>query len=77
MAGVPRPDPCFLDNLEACGAPDGRKRWRNHARDRYFTWDHVHGHIEVFNKRGGHLGVIHVVTGQRLSGPVPGRRIDV
>lgn len=77
MVGVPRPSPCYLDHMEDCGAPDGRKRWRNARHDRYYTWDDVHGHIEVFNKRGRHLGVLHAVTGDVVGDAVSGRRIDV
>ncbi|MBA0125086.1 hypothetical protein H0B56_05975 [Haloechinothrix sp. YIM 98757] len=77
MGGVPRPTPCFLDQMEPCGAPDGRKRWRNHNHDRYYTWDDVHGHIEVFNKRGRHIGALDAVTGELIGDAVPGRRIDV
>lgn len=47
------------------------------SADRYYEWDSLHGHIEVYNKRGGHLGVLDGVTGQLIGDPVPGRRIDV
>lgn len=77
MAGVPLPRPCFLDTLESCGARNGRKRWRNARGDRYYEWDALHGHIEVYNKRGRHLGVVDAVTGKMISGEVRGRRIDV
>lgn len=77
MPGVPRPHPCYLDRMEPCGAPDGRKRWRNRAGDRYFTWDELHGHIEAFNNRGRHIGVLDAVTGNLIADGVPGRRIDV
>lgn len=33
------------------------KRWRD-EHGRLFTWDSFHGEIEVFNKRGKHLGVM-------------------
>lgn len=48
------------------------------GRDReYYTWDHRHGEIEVFDRQGRHLGSRHPVTGQMTKPPVPGRRIDV
>ncbi|MBB5154118.1 hypothetical protein BJ970_001652 [Saccharopolyspora phatthalungensis] len=77
MAGVPRPQPCFLDTQHSCGATNGRKRWRNGRGDRYYEWDALHGHIEVYNKRGKHLGVLDAVSGEMISGPVRGRKIDV
>lgn len=77
MPGKPRPRPGFLDGQIPCGAPGGRSRWRNERGDRYYEWDSLHGHIEVYNKRGRHLGVLDGVTGQLIGNPVPGRRIDV
>ncbi|WP_182704914.1 colicin E3/pyocin S6 family cytotoxin [Thermomonospora cellulosilytica] len=77
MPYIPRPTPCFLDQQVACGAPGGSKRWRNERGDRYYEWDPFHGHIEVYNKRGRHLGVLDAVTGRMIKGPVPGRKIDV
>lgn len=77
MAGVPLPKPCFLDTQQSCGAYNKRKRWRNARGDRYYEWDALHGHIEVYNKRGNHLGVLDAVTGQMIGGAVRGRRIDV
>jgi hypothetical protein len=42
-----------------------------------YTWDGMHGEIEVFNRRGRHLGVIDAVTGAALKPARRGRRIDV
>jgi hypothetical protein len=77
MAGVSRPLSGYLDSQVPCGAPNGRKRWRNERGDRYYEWDSVHGHIEVYSKRGRHLGVLDAVTGKTIGDAVPGRRIDV
>ena len=74
---VPRPSPGFLDDQVPCGAPGGRKRWRNARGDRLYEWDALHGHIEVYTKQGRHLGVLDGVTGVMVTGPVKGRRIDV
>jgi len=55
-------------------------RWRGEIRrsnGRYFTYDRLHGEIEVFNSRGDHLGVMDSITGQMIKPPVPGRRINV
>lgn len=77
MTGVPRPNPCFLDDQQSCGSYNGRKRWRNARGDRYYEWDALHGHIEAYNKRGRHLAVLDAVTGQAIGDAVQGRRIDV
>jgi hypothetical protein len=77
MVGKPRPKPCYLDDVETCGAPDGRKRWRDRGRKHLYTWDHVHGHIEVFTMQGVHIGVMDAASGEFIGLPVPGRRIDV
>jgi hypothetical protein len=44
---------------------------------RLYTWDYTHGEIEVFNKRGRHLGSLDATSGELIKGPVPGRTIDV
>lgn len=74
---VPIPDPCYLDNCESLGAFNGQKRWRSPEGDRLYTWDSLHGEIEVFNKRGRHLGAIDSVHGNLIKDPVKGRKIDV
>lgn len=73
----PMPPECFLHSREHCGAPGGRPRWRDKDGRRLYEWDSVHGHIEVYNKRGRHVGVSHAVTGVNVGDAVPGRRIDV
>ncbi|GGJ88962.1 hypothetical protein GCM10010123_18180 [Pilimelia anulata] len=74
---VPLPRPSFLDTQEAIGAPHGRRRWRNRRGDRLYEWDALHGHVEVYNRRGRHMGVLDAVTGVTVGEAVPGRRIDV
>jgi hypothetical protein len=44
---------------------------------RLYTWDAVHGHVEVFNLRGRHLAVLDAFTGTIIGEAMPGRRIDV
>ncbi|QDG52181.1 hypothetical protein FIV42_15965 [Persicimonas caeni] len=41
-----------------------------------YTWDGLHGEIEIFNMRGEHLGAMDAVTGAQIQGPVGGRRIN-
>lgn len=74
---ISRPDPCYLDECESLGARNGVKRWRHPNGKRLFTWDSLHGEIEVFNLRGEHVGVAHPVTGAITGEAVKGRTIDV
>ena len=74
---VSRPEPCFLDAQERIGAPGGRLRWRSFDGERLYEWDSLHGEIEVYTKRGRHLGALDPVNGVRIKGPEKGRRIDV
>lgn len=77
VAGKARPSPCFLDEMESLGAVKGEKRWRSKDGKRLYTWDSLHGEIEVFTKKGKHLGAADAVTGKLIKEPVPGRSIDV
>ncbi|MBB5927719.1 hypothetical protein FHS34_003182 [Streptomyces echinatus] len=77
MSYIPRPRPCFLDNQEYLGAFNGEMRWRSKDKQRYYTWDRLHGEIEVFNARGRHLGALDAVTGVRIKDARKERRIDV
>ncbi len=70
-----RPDGCFLNRLECIGVRDGRKVWRDEMR--LYTWDSQHGEVEVYDKRGYHLGVADAVSGELCKAPVRGRRINV
>jgi len=72
-----RPNPCYLDSMEYLGFKNGNTLWRSPCKRRYFTWDSLHGEIEVFNKRGKHLGVLHEVTGRFIKDAVEGRSINV
>lgn len=74
---VPMPSPCFLDECEFLGFIGGSKRWRSRDGKRLYTWDALHGEIEVFTKRGFHLGAADAHTGIPFKSAVKGRRIDV
>jgi hypothetical protein len=73
---VARTHPDFLDSCIRVRRV-GVNRWRNEGGDRFYEYDRLHGHVEVYNKRGYHLGVLDAQTGRRIGDPVPGRRIDV
>lgn len=77
MAGKPRPNPCYLDNFEVWKTVAGQRIWRNEDGSRLYTWDSLHGEIEVFNARGLHLGVLDAVSGELIKSAVRGRRINV
>jgi hypothetical protein len=73
----PIPKPSILDELENLGAIEGQRRWRSAGGKRLYTWDSLHGEVEVFNGRGKHLGVMDPQTGEMIKPAVPGRKIGV
>jgi hypothetical protein len=77
LARIPIPKPSFLDQCVYIGGHTGEKRWRSKDRSKLYTWDAAHGEIEVFNRRGRHLGALDAITGKLIKGAVAGRRIDV
>ena len=77
MTRIPIPIECYLHICEYLGAFDGERRWRSIDGQRLYTWDAYHGEIEVFNKRGRHLGAAEPMHGVLIKPPVKGRKIDV
>lgn len=77
MVAKPIPKPSYLTYCDYLGVFNGERRWRSKDGKRIFTWDALHGEIEVFNKRGYHLGAIDAVHGHLIKDAVPGRKIDV
>ncbi len=71
------PRPSILDDFEYLGAFGGERRWRSDGGKRLYTWDSLHGEVEVFNARGRHLGALDPVTGAWVRPAVAGRTIDV
>mgnify|MGYP000872989609 FL=1 len=43
--------------------------------NRFYEWDHTHGDIEVYDRRGRHLGSMDAATGEMTKAAVPGRKI--
>lgn len=72
-----RPNPCYLDDMDDLGFENGNRLWRSQCKRQYFTWDSRHGEIEVFNRRGEHLGALDAVTGEFIKDAVEGRSINV
>jgi len=71
------PSGTIMDNQLFFHVIDGRKVWRSYDSKRYFTWDSMHGEIEVFNIRGRHLGVLDPFTGVMIKSAVHGRLLNV
>jgi len=74
---LPPPSPSIIDDFEPIRARNGEKRWRSADPKRLYTWDSLHGEIEVFDNRGYHLGAMDPITGALIKPPRKGRRIDV
>ncbi len=69
--------PSFLDGMEHFGIRGGERVWRSPDHQRYYTWDALHREIEVFSKRGKHLGALDALTGALIKPPVKGRSITI
>ena len=76
MGGVPIPKPSFLDRCTYLGYREGNRLWRD-KHGALYTWNGLHGEIEMFNSRGEHLAVLDAITGHRIKPPRKGRRIGV
>jgi hypothetical protein len=76
LGRMPVPRPSFLDDCDYLGFIRGGRRWRSKDGKRLFTWDSLHGEIEVFDLLGRHAGVLNA-AGEWQKGPIRGRRIDV
>lgn len=70
------PEYSFLHLLERVKRY-GEQRWQSYNGKRIYTWDRLHGEVEVYNARGRHLGVLDPVSGRQIKPAVPGRKIDV
>lgn len=68
-----KPKPCYIDQYEFYKVISRRKVYR--SSDRYYSWDELHGEIEVFDKRGYHLGALDAVTGEKIKDADKGRRL--
>lgn len=77
MSGKPKPPNCYLNRQEYFGVREDRQVWRSKDNERYYTWDSLHGEIEVFNKRGRHLGSLDAISGKTIKDAVKGRKINL
>ena len=46
------PENSILEAYEYLGMRNGQRMWRSASKKRYYTWDGLHGEVEVFNKQG-------------------------
>jgi len=76
MGGLPIPKPSILDYFKVSGIQAGRKVYKDEKEKRYYTWDSLHGELEVFSKTGRHLGAACPQTGIMIKPPVKGRKIS-
>jgi len=53
----------------------GKQVWISPDGDRLYTWDSLHGEIEVFDRHGYHLGSLDALIGTFIKPAVKGRRI--
>lgn len=75
VARIPIPKPSYLDKCRRLKV-SGEQRWLSPDGERILTWDSLHGEVEMFNKRGRHLGVLDP-NGEPKKDAVKGRKIDV
>jgi hypothetical protein len=75
MPYKPIPENCFIRHLERYFYQE-RNIWISNDRRFRFTWDSLHGEVEVYTRRGRHVGVMNC-NQQLIGSAVKGRRIDV
>ena len=52
-----------------------RKRWRDPS-GRIYEWDYRHGTVEVYNRRGRHIGEFDPYSAEQLEGPNPDYEVE-
>jgi hypothetical protein len=76
MPPVPVPDTLFIRSLEHVPRRGERRRWRDADRRYLYEWDSQHGNLEVYTRRGHHLGVLDA-DGRVIGEAIARRRINV
>ncbi|WP_272429022.1 colicin E3/pyocin S6 family cytotoxin [Polyangium jinanense] len=77
MTYIPPPKTAFISALVHLARRERAPRWANSDGSRIYVWDGLHGELEVYNKRGRHLGAVDPETGEFIKDAVKGRTIDV
>ena len=52
-----------------------RQRWKD-DHGTIFEWDCQHGHVEMYDRRGKHLGGFDAESGRQVSGTVTSRHVE-
>jgi hypothetical protein len=52
-----------------------RARWKT-IDGRIFEWDYQHGHVEMYDRRGEHLGGFDAITGTMIKDPDNTRHVE-
>jgi len=52
-----------------------RKRWKDRS-GRIYEWDYQHGTVEIYNRRGQHIGEFDPYTAEQLKGPNPYYQVE-
>ena len=73
---VERAESPIWKGLENAGH-NGRKTSGSGRFKRYYEWDGLHGEIEMYDRKGKHLGVLDPMTGEVIKPAVKGRKIDL
>ena len=74
---MPPPTHGFVMGLMRAKSMNHRRRWTSVDGRRIYEWDSQHGELEVYNKRGKHLGAIDPENGAMIKQAVEGRTINV
>jgi len=53
-----------------------RRRWLDEHTGNLLEWDYQHGRIEMFDRRGNHLGEYDPETGEQTKPAEKNRKID-
>jgi Cytotoxic len=77
LSYIPIPKPSILDDCIKHRVKNRKQIWKSIDGKRFYTWDGRHGELEVFNKKGFHIGSFDPVNGEMLKSAVQGRKLDV
>jgi YD repeat-containing protein len=70
------PDATRVSSKTPVGGGRGlRRRWKD-LDGKIYEWDYQHGRVELYDKRGRHLGEFDPQTGERTGGADAGRRVE-
>jgi hypothetical protein len=70
------PDTIPFEGAKLAKPKGNRKRWRL-SDGRIAEWDRQHGEIEMYDKKGNHIGVFSPIDGCEIKPRVSGRKIEI